>query len=35
VFDAEGTHSLEQQRAGWQAILDSYASYVARSVQGG
>lgn len=28
-FDAERTHSLEQQRAGWQAILDNYARYVA------
>ena len=28
TFDAEGTHSEEQQRAGWQAILDSFARYV-------
>jgi len=27
-FDAEGTHSLEQQRHGWQAILDRFARYV-------
>lgn len=31
VFDPESTHSLEEQRGGWQAILDSYAGYVARS----
>jgi uncharacterized protein YndB with AHSA1/START domain len=28
TFDAEPTHSLEQQRAGWQAILDSFARHV-------
>lgn len=28
VFDAETTHSVEQQQAGWQAILDSFARYV-------
>lgn len=27
-FDSEPTHSEEQQRAGWQAILDNFASYV-------
>jgi uncharacterized protein YndB with AHSA1/START domain len=27
-FDAEETHSQEQQRAGWQAILDSFARHV-------
>lgn len=27
-FTPEGTHSLEQQRAGWQAILDNYKQYV-------
>jgi hypothetical protein len=26
-FDAETTHSLEQQRAGWQAILDNFARH--------
>lgn len=26
-FDAESTHSVEQQRAGWQAILQSFARY--------
>lgn len=28
-FDAEDTHSEEQQRSGWQAILDSFARHVA------
>ena len=28
TFDAEETHSIEQQRAGWQAILDRFARYV-------
>lgn len=27
-FTPEGTHSLEQQRAGWQSILDNYKKYV-------
>jgi len=27
VFDAEGTHSLEMQRAGWQSILDNFKKY--------
>ncbi|MBB4363794.1 hypothetical protein GGD65_004839 [Bradyrhizobium sp. CIR18] len=27
-FDGETTHSEEQQRGGWQAILDSFARYV-------
>lgn len=26
-FDPEGTYSLEQQRAGWQAILDNFRKY--------
>lgn len=30
TFDAEATHSMEQQRAGWQAILDSFAAHVAK-----
>lgn len=30
TFDAETTHSEEQQRAGWQAILDRFARHVAR-----
>jgi uncharacterized protein YndB with AHSA1/START domain len=28
TFDSELTHSVEQQRAGWQAILDSFARHV-------
>jgi uncharacterized protein YndB with AHSA1/START domain len=28
TFDAEGTHTPEQQRQGWQAILDRFARYV-------
>jgi len=31
TFDAEATHSVEQQRAGWQAILDRFAKHVAAS----
>ena len=31
TFDAETTHPLEQQRGGWQAILDNFARYVATS----
>lgn len=27
VFEAEQVHSLEQQRDGWQAILNSFAGY--------
>lgn len=27
-FDGEPTHSEEQQRSGWQAILDSFARHV-------
>ncbi|MCM8569886.1 SRPBCC family protein [Gramella jeungdoensis] len=26
-FEAEGTHSLEQQRNGWQTILDNFRKY--------
>lgn len=29
VFDPEATNPVEMQRAGWQAILDNYAAYVA------
>ncbi len=29
TFDAEPTHSIEQQREGWQAILNNFARYVA------
>jgi uncharacterized protein YndB with AHSA1/START domain len=28
TFDGETTHSVEQQRAGWQAILDNFARHV-------
>lgn len=27
TFEAEGTHSVEMQRAGWQAILDNFKRY--------
>jgi uncharacterized protein YndB with AHSA1/START domain len=27
-FEAEGTHSIEMQRGGWQAILDNFKKYV-------
>jgi hypothetical protein len=26
-FEAEGTHPADMQKAGWQAILDSYTRY--------
>lgn len=29
TFDAESTHSIAQQQAGWQAILDNFAKHVA------
>ena len=28
TFDGEATHSVEQQREGWQAILDNFARHV-------
>lgn len=28
TFDAETTHSIEQQQGGWQAILNNFARYV-------
>ena len=28
TFDADDAHSADQQRAGWQAILDNFARYV-------
>jgi uncharacterized protein YndB with AHSA1/START domain len=31
TFAPEGTHSLEQQREGWQAILENYGRYVESS----
>ena len=29
TFDAEETHSIDQQRQGWQAILDRFGRHVA------
>lgn len=31
TFDSEETHSIEQQREGWQAILNNFARHVASS----
>jgi uncharacterized protein YndB with AHSA1/START domain len=28
TFDSESTHSIEQQRGGWQAILNNFARHV-------
>jgi uncharacterized protein YndB with AHSA1/START domain len=28
TFEAEGTHPIEMQRGGWQAILDNFKKYV-------
>jgi len=28
TFEAEPTHSIEQQRQGWQSILDNFARHV-------
>ena len=28
IFDAEDSHSIEQQRQGWQAILDRFVKHV-------
>ncbi|HEY0092519.1 MAG TPA: SRPBCC domain-containing protein, partial [Flavobacterium sp.] len=28
TFDAEGQHSLEMQKNGWQSILDNFKKYV-------
>jgi uncharacterized protein YndB with AHSA1/START domain len=28
TFDAEDTHSIDQQREGWQAILNKFARHV-------
>ena len=30
TFEAESTHSVEQQQAGWQAILDNFKRHVER-----
>lgn len=27
TFEAEGTHTIEMQRSGWQAILDNFKKY--------
>lgn len=35
TFDSESTHSEEQQRDGWQAILDNFARHVEGRVRGG
>jgi len=31
-FDAEDTHSVEQQRSGWQAILSNFKRHVERQI---
>ncbi|HEU5148219.1 MAG TPA: SRPBCC family protein [Chryseosolibacter sp.] len=31
TFDPENTHSLEQQREGWQAILNNFKAYTERT----
>lgn len=31
TFDAESTHPLEHQQAGWQAILDNFKTYAEQS----
>jgi uncharacterized protein YndB with AHSA1/START domain len=31
TFDAEGTHPVEYQRAGWQAIMDNFKKYTEQS----
>jgi uncharacterized protein YndB with AHSA1/START domain len=31
TFDAEQTHSIDQQREGWQAILDNFKRHVERA----
>jgi uncharacterized protein YndB with AHSA1/START domain len=32
TFDAEGTHSIEQQKAGWQAFLENFKKYTETSL---
>lgn len=34
TFDPEESNPVEMQRAGWQAILDTYAAYVTRITMG-
>lgn len=31
TFDSESTHSIEQQREGWQSILDNFKRHVEKS----
>jgi uncharacterized protein YndB with AHSA1/START domain len=31
IFDSESTHSIEQQRQGWQSILNNFARHVQAS----
>ena len=31
TFEAENTHSIEQQQSGWQSILDNFKSYTEKS----
>ena len=33
TFDSEPTHSVDQQRDGWQAILDNFARHVAQAAK--
>jgi uncharacterized protein YndB with AHSA1/START domain len=33
TFDSEPTHPIEQQRQGWQSILNNFAQHVAASAQ--
>lgn len=33
TFDSESTHSIEQQRDGWQAILNNFTRHVEKSTQ--
>ena len=35
TFDGEDTHTEEQQRAGWQAILDNFARHTGASARRG
>ncbi|ETX12795.1 hypothetical protein OCH239_17070 [Roseivivax halodurans JCM 10272] len=35
MFDPEAANPIEMQRAGWQAILDSYAAHVASTTGAG
>jgi len=34
TFDAESTHPVEFQQAGWQAIMDNFKQYTEKGVQG-